>query len=61
LELNGINQFLVYADDVTLLGKNVNSIKEETQTLLDASKEGGLEVKVENTKNMFVSCYHTAR
>jgi hypothetical protein len=50
LKLNGTHQLLVYADDVNLLGDNirVNIIKRNTQTLIDASKEIGLE---ENTVN----------
>jgi hypothetical protein len=38
---------VVYADDVNLLGDN---IKKNTETLIDASKEVGLEVNAEKTK-----------
>jgi hypothetical protein len=42
---------LVYADNVNLLGDIilVDTIKKNTQTLIDASKEVGLEVNTERT------------
>jgi hypothetical protein len=49
LKLIGTHQLLVYADDVNLLGDNIDSIKKNTETLIDASKETGLEVNAEYT------------
>jgi hypothetical protein len=43
LKLNGTHHVLAYADDVNLLGDNTDFIK-KTQTLIDASKEVGLEM-----------------
>jgi hypothetical protein len=45
LKLNGTHQLLAYADDVNLLGDNIDTIKKNTATLIDASKKVGLEKK----------------
>jgi hypothetical protein len=45
LQLNGTHQLLAYADDMNLLGDNINIIKKNTETLIVASKEVGLEKK----------------
>jgi hypothetical protein len=43
LKLNGTHQLLAYADDVNLLGDNLDTIKKNTKTLIDVSKEVGIE------------------
>jgi hypothetical protein len=60
LKLNGTHHLLVYADDVNLLGDNTDAIKKKTQTLIDASKEVGLEVNAEKTMYMLMSCHQDA-
>jgi hypothetical protein len=55
MELNGTHQLLAYADYVTLLGDNIDTIKRNTGTLIDTSKEVGLEIYVERTKYMLLS------
>jgi hypothetical protein len=55
LKLNDTHQLLAYADDVNLLGDNIDTIKKNTETLIDGSKEVGLEINVEKTKYMLLS------
>jgi hypothetical protein len=45
LELNRTCRLLAYADDVNLLGDNIDPIEENTETFIDASKEGCLRNK----------------
>jgi hypothetical protein len=55
LDLNRTHQLLVYVDDVNLLGSSVNTIKENSETLLEASRHIGLETNAENTKYVIMS------
>jgi hypothetical protein len=55
LELNGTHQLLVYADDVNLLGDSVNTINENSETLVEAGRDIGLEINAEKTKYMIMS------
>jgi hypothetical protein len=52
LKLNGTHQLLAYTDDVNLLGDDIDTINKNTETLINASKEVGIEVNVEKTKHM---------
>jgi len=55
LKLNGTHHLLVYADDVNILGGSVHAIKKNTEALVVASKETGLDVIADKTKNMIMS------
>jgi hypothetical protein len=46
LKLDGTYQLLAYAGDVNLLEDNIDTMDKNKYTLIDASKEVGLEVNV---------------
>jgi hypothetical protein len=60
LKLYGTRQLMVYVDDVNLLGDNIDTKKKNTETLIDASKQVGLEVNIEKTKYILLSCHQNA-
>jgi len=55
LNLNGTYQLLVYADDVNILGGRIHIMKKNTEALVVASKDIGLEVNAEKTKYTVIS------
>jgi len=55
LKLNGTHQLLFYADDDNILGGSIHTVKENTETLIVASKENGLEVNADKAKYMVMS------
>jgi hypothetical protein len=58
LKLNGTHQLLAYTGVVSLLGDNIDTIKKNMETLIDASKEVGLEISVEK---LSICCYLVTR
>jgi hypothetical protein len=58
-KLNGTHQLLDYADDVNLLGDNIDTIKKNIEASIDASKEIGVEINVEKTNYVYVAISST--
>jgi hypothetical protein len=58
--LNGTHPLLAYADDVNLLGDNIETVKKNTGTLIDCSKKVGLEINIEKTMYMLLSHHQYA-
>jgi len=52
LKLNGTHQLLVYVDDVDILGRSDNTKKQNSEDLIVAVREIGLEVNGDENKYM---------
>jgi hypothetical protein len=50
-----LHQLLVYADGVNLLGDNIDTIKNNTETLINANNRVGLEINIEKAEYMLPS------
>jgi hypothetical protein len=60
LKFDGTHQLLAYADDVNLLGDNIDSVNKNTETLNDGSKEVGLQINVEKSEYILVFHHQNA-
>ena len=60
MKLNGTHQLLAYADDVNILGGSIQTLKENSEALVAATREIGLEVCADKTKYMVMSRDQTA-
>jgi len=50
----------IYADDINILGDNINTINENTEELLDTGSKAGLEVNAKKNKYTFMSLHQNA-
>ena len=53
--MNGKYQLLVYADEVNMLGENLQTLRENTEIFIKASKDISLQVNSEKTNYMITS------
>jgi hypothetical protein len=60
LKFNGTHELLVCADDVNLMGDNIDITRKNTETLIDVSKDVDLVINVEKTKYMLLSRHQNA-
>jgi hypothetical protein len=60
LKLNRAHQLLVCADDVNLLGDNIDTTKKSIESQNDASRDVGLDVNAKKTKYMLLSRHQNA-
>jgi hypothetical protein len=57
LKFNGTHQLPAYANDVNLMGDNIDTKKKIKETLSDSGKEVSLEISIEKPKYMLLSCH----
>ena len=50
MKLNGTHQLLAYVDGVNILGVSIHTLKENSEALVAATREIGLEVNADKTK-----------
>jgi len=53
--LNGLNQLFVYADDVEVIGEDIEALRSNTDVVVEACDEIGLQVNIGKTKYMITS------
>lgn len=61
VKFNGTHHILVYANAVNLLSKYINTIKQKTEAVIDASKETDVEANTVKTNYMFISHHEEGR
>jgi biotin operon repressor len=54
-----MHDLLAYADDVNLLGDNIDTFKKNTETVINAIREVGVEISPEKIKYMLLSCHQS--
>jgi hypothetical protein len=60
LKLKDTHQLLVYADGVNVLRNNIDTIRKNTETVIDASEKVDLEVNAEKNKYMLLPRHQNA-
>jgi hypothetical protein len=60
LKSNATHQLLAYADDVNQLGDSIHTMTENTETSIHVSKEVCMELNIQQTKYMLLSCHQNA-
>jgi len=55
LQINGKHQLLAYADSVNILGGSIHTQKENTESLVAATRKIGLDASADGSKYMVMS------